>query len=123
MDLKISLFTKCLSFANIALALFNLEAKSCMWTFQFKFSSILIPRYLKYLVLSRLFLFNFSLKVVSQGLCLVLKSIISVFATFNAILFAFSQNESSFKSLFRLLLILEIVFCILSRHICKVKRL
>ena len=38
-------------------------------------------------------------------------------ATFNAILFAFCQNESSFKSLFRLLLILKIMFWILDRHV------
>ena len=52
---------------------------------------------------------SLSLNAVSQGLCLVLKSITSVFATFNAILFAFNQEEISFKSLFRLLLILEIL--------------
>ena len=39
------------------------------------------------------------------------------FATFNAILFAFCQNESFFKSLFRLLLVLEIMFWILGRHV------
>ena len=37
-----------------------------------------------------------------------MKSIASVFATFDAIVFAFSQNDSSSKSLFRHLLILEI---------------
>ena len=40
---------------------------------------------------------------------------------FNGILFAFSQNESSFKSLFRLLVILEILFWILSRHVSSAK--
>ena len=37
------------------------------------------------------------------------ENITSVFATLNAILFAFNQKESSFKSLFTLLLILEIL--------------
>ena len=45
----------------------------------------------------------------------------SVFATFNAILFEFSQNESSFKSLLGLLLISEIVFWILRRHVSSAK--
>ena len=121
MDLKISLFLKCLTFANIALALFKLEVRSCMWIFQFKFSSTFIPRYLKYFVLQSLFLHNFSLKLVSQGLCLVLKSITSVFAKFNGILFAFKQNESSFKSLLTFRnYILNIKQ---TRIICKVKRL
>ena len=47
--------------------------------------------------------------------------ITSVFATFNAILFVFSQNENSFRAMFRLLLILEIVFWILSRHVSSAK--
>ena len=101
--LKISLFTKCFSFVNTALALFNLELRSCMWVFQFKFPSTFISRYLKYFVLQRLFLYNFSFKSESQS-----------FATFNAISFAFRQNESSFKSLFRLQWILEIAFWILT---------
>ena len=42
------------------------------------------------------------------------QSITSAFETFDATLFAFSQNEISFKPLFRLLIILEIVFWILS---------
>ena len=92
-----------------------------MWTFQFKFSSIFIPRYLKYFVLQSLFLLNSSLKSVLQGLCLVLKSIASVFATFNAILFAFSQ-------FFQVLVQTSVNFrnCFLyvkqTRIICKVKR-
>ena len=56
-----------------------------------------------------------------QGLCLVLKSITSVFATFNAILFAFCQSESSFKSLIRVLEILEIVLWILIKYVSSTK--
>ena len=43
------------------------------------------------------------------GFVLSLKSITFVSATFNTIVFAFNQKESSFKSLFRLQLILEIL--------------
>ena len=93
-DLTISLFVKCLSFYNTALALFNLKKK----IMHVDFPSIFIPRYLKYFVLYNLFLHNVSLKLVSQGFPLILKSLTSVFPTFNTILFAFSQNESSFKS-------------------------
>ena len=55
----------------------------------------------------RLFPFHRQLNFdsLSQGLCLDLKTITPVFASFHAILFAFSENESSFKSLIRLLLV------------------
>ena len=102
-DLKISLFTKCLRFANTAVALCDLDVRSYMWIFQFKFSSVFIPRYLKHFDLKSLFRYNFSLKSVSHSLWLVLKSITSVLATFNITSFAFSQNESFFKLLLRLL--------------------
>ena len=64
-----------------------------MWIFQFKFSSTSIPRYLKYFALEHLFLHNFSLESVSQHLRLVLKSITSVFAIFNAILLGNSMSS------------------------------
>ena len=59
-------------------------------------------------------LHDFSLKLVLQSLCLVLQSITSVFAIFNAILFAFSQNKSSFKSLFRLCVLINFRNCVLN---------
>ena len=59
-------------------------------------------------------LHDFSFKLVLQGLCLVLQSITSVFATFNAILFASSQNKSSFKSLFRLCVLINFRDCVLN---------
>ena len=45
------------------------------------------------------------------------ENITSVFATLNAILFAFNQKEGSFKSLFTLLLILEILLSIFKRRV------
>ena len=46
----------------------------------------------------------------------------SVFVALKAILFAFSQKESSFKSLLRVLLIISTEFCLFKIHVSSAKR-
>ena len=75
---------------NIALALFNLTATLLICSCQFKFSSILMPRYFTK------FYFNF--KVASVCFFIDVKRTTSVLLKLRQILLALSQYEGNFKS-------------------------
>ena len=65
----------------------------------FKFSSTITTRYLADSIGCNFFLHNFRFSFDRLVFLLFLKRIASIFVAFKAILFAFSQKESSFKSL------------------------
>ena len=72
---------------------------SLTWCFQFKFSSILISRYLTLLEEWSLCILSLSLMAPSCFFLLDLKKIDSVFLTFKEVLFALSQLDQFFKSI------------------------
>ena len=72
---------------------------SLTWCFQFKFSSILISRYLTLLEEWSLCILSLSLMALSCFFLLDLKKIDSVFLTFKEVLFALSQLDQFFKSI------------------------
>ena len=93
-----SLWTKFLTLDNIALALFNLTATLLICSCQFKFSSILMPRYFTEFVVYNLLPFNFNFKVASVCFLTDLKRTTSVLLKLRQILLALSQFERYFKS-------------------------
>ena len=95
----------------------------CLLTcfFQFKFSSIVTPRYLADSTGCNFFLHNLKFSFDILVFLLFLKRMTLVFVAFKAILLAFSQKESSFKFLLRVLLILSMEFCLFKTHVSSAK--
>ena len=101
------ILTKFLILKRRAFALFAFVAISETWSFQFKFSSILMRRYLTERVGPSRFLLSLVLTSSSNFFLWCLKITNSVFWTFREILFAFSQSVT-FISRFTYLLSLNI---------------